>query len=159
MSNLPRPARYVGVIGIGRSEPETDALAYAVGTRLAQAGAVVVCGGLGGVMAAACKGARAAGGLTIGLLPGTERSEANPDVTVSIATGLGYARNYAIVNTADALIAIGGEYGTLSEIGFALKAGKPVIGLRTHVVPDVVKVETAEQAVELAIKYGAARVP
>jgi len=97
--------------------------------------------------------------MTVGILPGNERAAANRHVSVPIATGLGYARNCVIVNTADVLIAIAGGYGTLSEIGFALKSGKPVIGLETHDIPDVIRAASAEQAVELALKHGAARVP
>ncbi|GAB4204293.1 MAG: hypothetical protein OHK0022_29310 [Roseiflexaceae bacterium] len=117
--------------GAGQCGPELAALAEAVGRALAEAGVQLVCGGLGGVMAAACRGARQAGGITIGLLPGHDRSEANPDVLIPIATGLGEGRNLLIVRTADAVIAIGGEYGTLSEIALACKLGKLVVGLQT----------------------------
>ena len=104
----------IGVIGAGASDPQTDCLAEEVGRLLAEAGAVVVCGGRGEVMAAACRGTKAAGGLTVGILPGGEASEANPYVDVPIVTGLGEARNSIIVRTAQAVIAVGGEYGTLS---------------------------------------------
>ena len=107
------------------------AAAHAVGREIARAGAVVVCGGLGGVMAAACRGAKKDGGTTIGILPGGDRSAANEWVDVAIATGLGEARNALIVRAADALIAVGGGFGTLSEIALALTAGKPVVGLGT----------------------------
>ncbi len=106
-------------------------LAHDVGRLLAEAGAVVVCGGLGGVMEAACRGAKEAGGLTVGILPGYDRRAANRWVDVAIATGLGEARNTLVVRASDAVIAIGGEYGTLSEIAFALKLGRPVVGLST----------------------------
>lgn len=121
---------YVAVVGAGVEGPEARA-AEEVGRRLAEGGAVVVCGGLGGVMAAACRGAKAAGGLTVGILPGEERSRANPWVDVALPTGLGEARNTLVVRAADAVVAVGGEYGTLSEIGFALKIGRPVVGLLT----------------------------
>jgi uncharacterized protein (TIGR00725 family) len=98
---------------------------------LAAAGAVVVCGGLGGVMEAACRGAKSAGGTTVGILPGTRRADANPHVDIAIATGLGEMRNGLVVRAADALVAVGGEFGTLSEIALALKASKPVVGLGT----------------------------
>jgi uncharacterized protein (TIGR00725 family) len=150
---------YVGVIGAGTDDPVLDAHAEVVGDRLAQAGAVVVCGGLGGVMAAACRGAAGAGGLTIGLLPGTDRASANPWVGVAIATGLGELRNALIVRTSDVLIAIGGEYGTLSEVALGLKAGRPVVGLGTWQLvghggvhdSGIVPATSAEHAVELAL--------
>jgi uncharacterized protein (TIGR00725 family) len=120
---------YVAVVGAGSASPEEESAAEAVGQGLAQAGAVVVCGGLGGVMEAACRGAKAAGGTTVGILPGAQRSDANPHVDIALATGLGEIRNGIIVRTVDALVAVGGEFGTLSEIALALKAGKPVIAL------------------------------
>jgi len=104
-------------------------VAEAVGRELAARGAVVVCGGLGGVMEAACRGAKKAGGLTVGILPGTDRAAANAFVDVAVPTGLGEARNALVVRAADALIAVGVGYGTLSEIALALKAGKRVVGL------------------------------
>lgn len=118
---------------IGGSEPSAGdrAAAEAVGAALASAGAVVVCGGLGGVMAAACRGARSAGGLTVGLLPGPDPSAANPWVEVAIPTGLGEVRNALVVAAAAAVVAIGGEYGTLSEIALALRSGTPVVGVGT----------------------------
>jgi uncharacterized protein (TIGR00725 family) len=109
-----------------------------VGRGLAARGAVVVCGGLGGVMEAACRGAREAGGLTVGILPGTDRAAANAFVEVAIPSGLGEARNALVVSAADALIAVGGGYGTLSEIAFALKAGKRVVGLDSWDIEGVV---------------------
>jgi uncharacterized protein (TIGR00725 family) len=126
---LPRMDAYVAVVGAGSASGEEQRAAEEVGRGLAAAGATVVCGGLGGVMEAACRGAKAAGGTTVGILPGASRSEANPHVDVAIATGLGELRNGLVVRAADALIAIGGEFGTLSEIALALKAGKPVIAL------------------------------
>ncbi len=105
--------------------------ALATGRLLAQAGAVLLCGGLGGVMEAACRGAREAGGLTVGILPGAEAAAANPYVDLPLATGLGQARNVVLVLSAQAVIAIAGEAGTLSEIALALKAGRPVVGLGT----------------------------
>jgi uncharacterized protein (TIGR00725 family) len=122
---------FVAVVGAGTAANTTDASAESVGRLLAEAGAVVVCGGLGGVMAAACRGAAKAGGLTVGILPGDDRSPANQWVNVVIPTGLGELRNGLVVRTAEALIAVGGEYGTLSEIALALKLGRPVVGLHT----------------------------
>ncbi|NIL96534.1 MAG: TIGR00725 family protein, partial [Planctomycetales bacterium] len=126
-----RSGPVVAVVGGGVCSPEEAALAEAVGRGLAEAGATLICGGLGGVMAAACRGAKSAGGLTIGVLPGYSATDANPHVDVPIVTGMGEARNVIIVRTASAVIAVGGEFGTLSEIAFALKLGRPVIGLGT----------------------------
>jgi uncharacterized protein (TIGR00725 family) len=157
-------AAYVAVVGSGVAAPATDAPAQAVGRELARRGAVLVCGGLEGVMEAACRGAVAEGGSTIGLLPGDDRAAANPHVTIAIATGLGELRNGLIARAADAVIAIGGEFGTLSEIGFALKLGRPVIGLATwelarHGAPDeaIVRAHDPVAAVTIALELGAAR--
>jgi hypothetical protein len=118
---------------IGESDPPPHLLetAEALGRCVAEAGAVLVCGGLGGVMEAACRGAQAAGGRTLGILPGLDRREGNPYLTLAIPTGLGYARNILVVRAADALIAVGGKFGTLSEIAYAKIEGRPVIGLDT----------------------------
>jgi uncharacterized protein (TIGR00725 family) len=122
-----RPLR-IGVSGAGTSEGEEAALAAArvVGREVARAGAVLVCGGLGGVMAEAARGAREAGGVTVGILPGEQAGEANPWITIPVVTGLGHARNVLLVHTSEALVAIGGSYGTLSEVALALKIGVPV---------------------------------
>jgi len=121
----------VAVVGSGNCSLGDEQLAEEVGRRLAEAGALVVTGGLGGVMAAACRGARVAGGTTVGILPGERRSDANRWVSVAVPTGLGEGRNLVVVRAADVLVAVGGEYGTLSEIAFALKLGRPVVGLAT----------------------------
>ncbi len=127
-----RPLRpRIAVCGAGRCEAPIYELARQVGYLLAQAGAVVLCGGLGGVMEAACRGAREAGGLTVGILPGSDPAEANPYVDLPIATGMGQARNVVLVLSAQAVIAIAGAAGTLSEIALALKSGRPVVGLQT----------------------------
>jgi uncharacterized protein (TIGR00725 family) len=118
-----------------------------VGRELAARGAVLICGGLGGVMEAACRGAKDAGGRTIGILPGTDRAAANPFVDAAIPTGLGEARNALVVRAADALIAVGGGYGTLSEIALALKAGKRVVGLDSWDIEGVVAVGDPAAAV------------
>jgi uncharacterized protein (TIGR00725 family) len=151
----------IAVCGAGQSGPELAALAEAVGRGLAEAGALLVCGGLGGVMAAACRGARAAGGTTVGLLPGLDRGEANPDVLIPLATGLGEGRNLLIVRAADAVIAIGGEYGTLSEIALARKLGKLVVGLQTWDLgadaagqPHILTASSPAEAVALALGGG-----
>jgi hypothetical protein len=123
--------KFIAVIGGSQPSSEEAKLAEAVGRELAKRGAILVCGGLGGVMEAACKGASSEGGITIGILPGDSRQAANPYVQIPIVTGIGYARNVAVVRTAQAVIAIGGNYGTLSEISHALQSGIPVIGLNT----------------------------
>jgi uncharacterized protein (TIGR00725 family) len=121
----------VAVIGAASCSRAEAATAEIVGRVLAEGGATVICGGRGGVMEAACRGARAAGGLTVGILPGTDPSAANPYVDLPIATGLGEVRNVVVASAARAVVAIGGKYGTLSEIGFALKQGRPIIGINT----------------------------
>ena len=150
---------YISVSGSGEASPEVSALAEEVGSLLAEADAVVVCGGLGGVMEAVCRGAKSAGGTTVGILPGTERSDANDFVDVALPTGLGESRNALVARAADALIAIGGEFGTLSEIGLALKIGKPVVGLGTwelhrrgDVVDAIKPAATPAEAVNLALR-------
>jgi len=142
---------YVAVVGPGEAREEEVAAAERVGEGLARGGAVVVCGGLGGVMEAACRGAKRAGGTTVGILPGLDRASANPFVDVAIPTGLGEARNALVVRAADILIAVGGAYGTLSEIALALKTGKPVLGLGSWAIDGVVAVEDAERAVATAL--------
>jgi uncharacterized protein (TIGR00725 family) len=126
-------------------------MAETVGRLVARSGAALVCGGLGGVMEAACRGARAEGGTTIGILPGLDRSAANPYVEVAIATGLGEARNALVVRAADCLIAVGGAYGTLSEIALALKTGKRVVGLKTWEIKGITPVHSAEAALSAAL--------
>ena len=149
----------------GTSEPigEQAALAHAVGAGLARHGAVVLCGGLGGVMEAVCRGAQRAGGLTIGILPGRDARTANAYVTLPIATGMGEARNVILINSADAVIAIGGGWGTLSEIAFAQRAGLAVFGLDTWATandaPLVETVQTADEAVARAVAAARARRP
>ena len=120
-------APYVAVIGASNATEWEFATAEEVGRRLAEAGCVLVCGGLGGVMDAAARGCRGAGGTSIGILPGDDRVDASRHLTVAVATGFGEARNVIVARSADAVIAVGGEFGTLSEIALALKMGKPVI--------------------------------
>jgi len=138
---------------IGGSRPGRAALdaAFEVGRLIARAGAVLVCGGLGGVMEAACRGAREEGGLTIGILPGGAAADANPWVDVPIATGLGFTRNALVVMNADAVIAVDGEYGTLSEIAYGKIHGKKVVGLATWEVKGVETAATPEDAVRMAL--------
>ncbi len=117
----------IGVIGSGRSHPKWDDWGEEIGRGIAEAGAILICGGTSGVMAAAARGARKAGGVTVGILPGAHAEEANPFITIPISTGLGEGRNLLVVQSSDLLIAVGGGAGTLSEIGFALKLHKPLI--------------------------------
>ena len=121
----------IAVIGDGLCSAETARLAEEVGRQLAENSAMVICGGLGGVMEAACRGAKGAGGLTVGVLPGRNRHDANPYVDIPIVTGMGEARNIIVVSSAQSVIAVSGKYGTLSEIAHALKLGIPVVGLGT----------------------------
>jgi hypothetical protein len=142
--------RYVAVVGPGEASPAEIDRAEAIGRGLAQAGAHLVCGGLGGVMEAACRGAAEEGGLTIGILPGEDREAANEWVRVAIPTGLGELRNGLIVRAVDAVIAVGGGYGTLAEIALALKQDKPVIGVGTWQIDGVQPTGSPEEAVERA---------
>ena len=149
---------FVAVIGSARTDAEIAALAEEVGREIARRGAILVCGGRGGVMEAACRGAKAAGGTTVGILPGTDRREANAYVDIPVVTGMGEARNAIVVRSADAVVAVSGGHGTLSEIGLALKMGRPVVGLRTWALcregePDsaILEAETPGQAVEMAL--------
>ena len=154
----------IAVIGDSSCSPEEAKLAEAVGELLAQQGVTVVCGGLGGVMEAVCRGAKSKGGLTVGILPGQDSSTANPWVDVPVVTGIGEARNVAVVKSAQAVIAIGGSYGTLSEIAYALKSGIPIIGLNTWSLSrngreddSIVRVQSAEEAVNKAISLAKRR--
>jgi len=143
----------IGVIGAGDVSAEGWQIAVQVGRLIAERGAVLVCGGLGGVMEASAKGCSDAGGEVLGVLPGADATSANPYVTLPIVTNMGHARNVIIAHTADVLIAIEGEYGTLSEMAISLKLGKTVVQLnRKSVFAEAVVAETPEQAVTLAIQ-------
>ena len=149
---------FIGVIGGSEVSPEVARLAEEVGREIARRGAVLVCGGMEGVMEAACRGASEAGGLTIGIIPGDSRRSANPWVKIPIVTGIGYARNVAVVKTSQAVIAIDGSYGTLTEIAFALQSGIPVIGLGTWSVAingmeekNIIIVNNPKEAVDKAV--------
>jgi len=152
--------RIIGVVGSSKAEPELLRLAEEVGAEIARNGAALVCGGLSGVMEAVCKGARSMGGLTIGIIPSDDKRDANPYVQIPIVTGMGMGRNIMLVKTADVLIAVGGEFGTLSEIAQALNIGKKVIGLRTwklerahtREIPNLVEVDSPKKAVALALE-------
>lgn len=142
----------VALVGGSRPDPAFLETAHQVGRLLGERGAVLVCGGLGGVMDAAARGAKEAGGTTIGILPGGDRADANSWIDVPIATGLGYTRNSLVALNADAIIAVDGEYGTLSEIAYGIIYGKTVIGLGTWTIRGVFPARTPEEAVELAMK-------
>ena len=153
--------KFIAVIGGSQCSKKEAQLGEEVGRELARRGAILVCGGLGGIMRAACKGASAAGGTTVGILPGESRQSANPYVQIPIVTGLGEARNVIVVKSAQAVIAIGGSYGTHSEISHALKNGIPLIGLNTwsisrngrqdkSIILAQSPIEAVSQALELA---------
>jgi uncharacterized protein (TIGR00725 family) len=153
---------FISVIGENDPSPRLAALAEAVGAEIAAAGAVLICGGLGGAMEAACRGAHSRGGVTIGILPGSRHGEANPYVTYAIPTGLGHARNLLVARSAHAVIAVGGKYGTLSEIAFAKIEGTPVIGIETWELrragQEEVPIQQARDAKEaVALALAAAR--
>jgi uncharacterized protein (TIGR00725 family) len=142
----------ISVIGAGSCDSKIFSIAEHVGRLIAKEGATLITGGLGGVMEAASKGAREAGGTVAGIIPGFSRDDANAFVDIPIVTGMSHARNVIIVRSADAVIAVSGEYGTLSEIAIALKLGKPVIGIATwDNVEGVIKAGSPEEAVEMAV--------
>jgi uncharacterized protein (TIGR00725 family) len=138
----------IAVIGGRKADKALRTEAEAVGRLIARRGGILVCGGLHGIMESASKGAKEAGGLTIGILPQENSRDANPYIDVPLATGLGIGRNVIIARAADALIAVGGEYGTLSEIAFGLQMKKPVIGLKTWNIRGIIPAEDAEDAVD-----------
>jgi uncharacterized protein (TIGR00725 family) len=149
---MPNQKIFIGVIGAGVCSDQVSRLAGEVGEEIAKAGAVLVCGGMGGVMEAACKGAKRQNGVTVGILPGTDKSQANAFVDYPIATGLGEGRNLLVVRNSDAVIALPGEFGTLSEIAFSLRLGKPVVGLSTWQVSDkIIQAKNAAEAVSIAL--------
>lgn len=142
----------IGVIGGSSPGKESRQQAFRVGRLIAEKGAILVCGGLGGVMEAASRGAKEAEGLTIGILPGNSLGDANISIDIPIATGMGYSRNSLVAMNSDVLIAIDGQYGTLSEIAFGCIYGKKVIGLGTWDIKGVTQVKSPEQAVDEALK-------
>jgi uncharacterized protein (TIGR00725 family) len=141
----------VAVVGGGQCSHQMAALAEDVGKELARRGCIVITGGLGGVMEAACRGAKSENGLTVGILPGIHDQDANDHVDIPIVTALGHARNAVVVRSAEAVIAIDGQYGTLSEIALALAQGTPVVGLRTWDISGLVPAKTAKEAVDRAL--------
>ena len=145
---------HIAVIGAGDCSQEIYNLAKELGHMIAQREWILICGGLGGVMEGAAKGCYKAGGMTVGILPGEERDSANPFIHLAIPTGLGEGRNLLVVKASDVVLSIAGGYGTLSEIGLALKTGKPVIGLKTWPNIDGVDyVETPQQAIDMVGRY------
>ncbi len=137
----------IGVIGGRKTDKALLKEAEEVGRLIAQKGATLVCGGLGGIMEAASRGAKAGGGITVGILPQNDAKKANQFIDIPIVTGFGIGRNVIIARTADALIAVGGAYGTLSEIAFALQMGKPVAGIGTWDIKGIMPAENAEDAI------------
>ena len=154
----------IAVIGDSSCSPEEAKLAETVGELLAQQDATIICGGLSGVMEAVCRGAKSKGGVTVGILPGQDSSMANPWVDIPVVTGIGEARNVTVVKSAQVVIAIGGSYGTLSEIAYALKSEIPVIGLNTWSLSrngqednSIIRVQSATEAVDKAISLAEKR--
>ncbi|MCI0454131.1 MAG: TIGR00725 family protein [Candidatus Dadabacteria bacterium] len=148
----------IGVIGTSEASDEESKTAEEVGREIARRKGTLVCGGLSGVMESACRGAKSEGGLTIGIIPGFNGSDANPYVDVPIITGIGEARNIIVVRSSDAIIAIGGSFGTLSEIAFALKLDIPIIGINTwEVSSNIKKATTPKEAVDLAFSLARPR--
>jgi len=143
---------YIGVIGANDCGKKVAKLAHEVGQEIAKVGAILVCGGLGGVMEAACQGAKEQGGTTIGIIPGVKKEEANPYVDFPIVTGLGYARNILVVRNSQAVIALPGKYGTLSEIAFCLNFKIPLISLSNWKIEGMLKAKNPVKAVKLALK-------
>jgi len=135
----------VSVIGGHKADEKSLQLAESVGKTIAEEGAVLVTGGLGGIMEAVSRGAKKAGGIVVGIIPGEDKKEASSFVDIVITTGMGYSRNTIVAGTPDIVIALSGKYGTLSEIGFALNAGKPVYGFDTWDIPGIVKLESVEE--------------
>ena len=148
---MERHGKWIGVIGASECSREVAGIAEGTGRAIAREGAVLVCGGLRGVMEAAARGAKQAGGITIGLLPGTDRMAANVYIDFAIATGLGHFRNFLIAQTVDALIAVAGKHGTLSEMAMGMTLGKPVVGLGSWEVEGVVSASNPDEAVRLAL--------
>lgn len=142
----------IGVIGGAKPDRESYSLALKLGQLIAEKGAILICGGLGGVMEASARGAKKAGGLTVGILPGNSISDANYYIDIAIATGLGYARNSLVAMNSDVIIAVDGQYGTLTEIAYGCIYGKKIIGLGTWNIKGVIQVQTAEEAVKLALR-------
>lgn len=152
---MPDPTNdiYIGVIGAGHCTGKLETTAYELGQHIAKANAVMVCGGLDGVMKAAAEGVRSEKGISIGIIPGNDRSDANRFIDYVVCSGVGEARNIQIIKTADVVIALSGKYGTLSELGFALKLNKPVISLGSWEIDEtVINAKNPKEAVQLALQ-------
>lgn len=149
MVKAPDHMPQIAVIGPSPAADDEIRAAVEIGRALADNGAILISGGLGGVMEASCRGARERGGLTVGILP--HAGEGNPHLAVRVRTGLSHARNVIIVESADAVVAVGGRYGTLSEIAIALKTGKPVFGYRSWDIDGVFRCESPEEAAVRAL--------
>lgn len=158
ISNLHMTKKIIAVIGAGRPDRSLLKTAEEVGKLIAGRDAILICGGLGGVMEAAAKGARSGGGTAVGILPQDHRNEANSYIDIPVATGFGEGRNIIIVRTADAIIAVGGEYGTLSEIALALRMGKLVVGIETWDIKGIIKEKNAEAAVNKVFELLAGKI-
>ncbi|MGB9797248.1 MAG: TIGR00725 family protein [bacterium] len=151
--------KFIGVIGASQPPEELLPIAEKVGEEIAKRGGILICGGMGGIMEYACKGAKKVGGITVGIIPTMDRNSANPYVDIPIVTGMGYARNIIVVLSSEAVIAIGGAFGTLTELAFALHFNIPVVGIRTwrveseHTeVKGIVYVDSPEEAVKIAME-------
>jgi uncharacterized protein (TIGR00725 family) len=142
------PKKIVAVIGGRKCTDDVEQLAQNLGKKLAKVVDIIVCGGLGGVMTAVCQGFKAEGGVTIGILPGYDKKDANPYVDIAIPTGMGLARNVLVVKSAEVVVALPGEAGTLSEVAYCLQFGIPVISLNSWDIPGVIKVSTLEEAMK-----------
>lgn len=147
-----RKKKRIGVIGGAKADAKSRQIAFRIGQLIAEKGAILVCGGLSGIMEASSRGAKEAGGKTMGILPGNSPDDANPYIDIAIATGLGYSRNSLVAMNADVLIAIDGQYGTLTEIAYGCIYGKKIIGLGTWDIPGVIKAKSPEEAIELAFR-------
>ncbi len=152
MNRILRRKLFIGVIGVSDVDEHLAKIAEEMGREIAAQGAVLVCGGLGGVMEYAAKGAKSSGGITVGIIPGDSINSANPYIDIPIATGMGEARDVVVVKSSDSLIAIGKGFGTLSEISIALKLNKPVVGIETwDISPQIISVNNPREAVKKAI--------
>lgn len=138
--------KVIGVIGGHSCNKEVEQIAHKIGKIVAKVGAILICGGLGGVMKAVCQGAKSENGLTIGIITNYDKKDANEFCDIVIPSGLGYARNVLVVQTADIIVALPGEYGTLSEVAYGLQFKKPVICLESWDIPGVIKVKTPQEA-------------
>ncbi|MDD5687631.1 MAG: TIGR00725 family protein [Elusimicrobia bacterium] len=143
----------IGIIGGSTCDKKTEKIAEDIGSEIAKRKHALICGGMGGVMEAACRGAKKSGGLTIGILPGKTKDEANDFIDIPVLTAMSHARNAIIVRTSDIIIAIGGKYGTLSEIGLAKAIDKTVIGIKTWDIPGIIKADSIKEVFEIVNEH------